>query len=160
MSRSRQQTMSSESPKNIRQVQLPSGKIIEVLYFAGQQDPALEGDIDAQRPARAPQAADGARPPRRGPPHLPALHRRARLPRRLGRGRSQALGGGPALPRLRVDDVGIFTQDAVERFDLELDRGAEVLLRDLQQLARANMADDVERFIVALRDDHIEPSDF
>ena len=44
--------MSSESHKNIRQVQLPSGKIIEVLYFAGQQDPALERRLARRSRAR------------------------------------------------------------------------------------------------------------
>jgi hypothetical protein len=151
--------MSSESPKNIRQVQLPSGKIIEVLYFAGQQDPALEGDISLD-PAPAAQPA--------GAPVRPDedLHVCPRCTGELVYPVDWAEAGPKhwevalRCPDCEWGDVGIFTQEAVERFDLELDRGAEVLLRDLQQLARANMADDVERFIVALRDDHIVPTDF
>ncbi len=151
--------MSSESPKNIRQVQLPSGKIIEVLYFAGQQDPALEGDIELT-------AAHGPQSP--APPVRPDedLHICPRCTGELVYPVDWAEAGPKhwevalRCPDCEWSDVGIFTQESVERFDLELDRGAEVLLRDLQQLARANMADDVERFIVALRDDHIEPSDF
>lgn len=151
--------MSSETPKNIRQVQLPSGKIIEVLYFAGQQDPALEGDISfspapPEQPALSPVRPDED------------LHVCPRCTGELVYPVDWAEAGPKhwevalRCPDCEWGDVGIFTQEAVERFDLELDRGAEVLLRDLQQLARANMADDVERFIVALRDDHIVPADF
>jgi hypothetical protein len=150
--------MSSESPKNIRQVQLPSGKIIEVLYFAGQQDPGLESEL-ALSPAPAPQPATPVRPDE-------DLHVCPRCTGELVFPVDWAEAGPKhwevalRCPDCEWSDVGIFTQEAVERFDLELDRGAEVLLRDLQQLARANMADDVERFIVALNDDHIIPSDF
>src|SRR5277367_886433 len=136
--------MSSESPKNIRQVQLPSGKIIEVLYFAGQPDPGVESDL-ALSSAPAPQ-----------PPTTPVrpdedLHVCPRCTGELVFPVDWAEAGPKhwevalRCPDCEWGDVGIFSQDAVERFDLELDRGAEVLLRDLQQLARANMADDVER---------------
>jgi len=150
--------MSSETPKNIRQVQLPSGKIIEVLYFAGQQDPALEGDMIVP-PATPQPGLNPVRPDE-------DLHVCPRCTGELVYPVDWAEAGPKhwevalRCPDCEWGDVGVFSQEAVERFDLELDRGAEVLLRDLQQLARANMADDVERFIVALRDDHIIPSDF
>ena len=57
-------------------------------------------------------------------------------------------------------DADIFDEDVVERFDEELDRGTEALVRDLMRLMRANMEDDVERFLVALRADAILPEDF
>lgn len=56
--------------------------------------------------------------------------------------------------------TGIFDQDAVERFDEELDRGTELLVRDLRELVRANMEEDCERFIGALRADAVLPADF
>jgi hypothetical protein len=56
--------------------------------------------------------------------------------------------------------TGVYEQEVVERFDGELDRGTEALMRDLNRLARANMEDDVERFIQALNGDHLLPSDF
>ena len=151
--------MSSETPKNIRQVQLPSGKIIEVLYFAGQQDPALEEDLTPGLPAATPNALTPVRPDE-------DLHVCPRCTGELVYPIDWAEAGPKhwevalRCPDCEWGDIGVFSQDAVERFDVELDRGAEVLLRDLQQLARANMADDVERFIVALRDDHIVPTDF
>jgi len=55
---------------------------------------------------------------------------------------------------------GVYTQEVVDRFDNELDRGTEQLLGDLQLLTRANMEDQVERFIAALHADRILPEDF
>jgi hypothetical protein len=57
-------------------------------------------------------------------------------------------------------DANVFDEAAVERFDEELDRGTEALVRDLLRLVRANMEDDVERFVTALRADAILPEDF
>jgi hypothetical protein len=54
----------------------------------------------------------------------------------------------------------IFEQEVVDKFDEELDSGAQELARDLERLSRANMEEAVERFAAALRDDHILPSDF
>jgi hypothetical protein len=55
---------------------------------------------------------------------------------------------------------GTYAEELVERFDEVLDRGTEVLVRDLQRLVRANMEEDVERFVRALRADAILPEDF
>ncbi|MBA3328807.1 MAG: hypothetical protein H0T43_10960 [Solirubrobacterales bacterium] len=55
---------------------------------------------------------------------------------------------------------GLYEQEAVERFDEELDRGTEAVMRDLRQLARANMEDDIERFTCALQGGHLLPEDF
>ena len=55
---------------------------------------------------------------------------------------------------------GVFTQELVDAFDEELDRGTERLLDDLHLLARANMEDQVERFVTALHANLIVPDDF
>lgn len=55
---------------------------------------------------------------------------------------------------------GVFDEAMVEALDEELDRGTEALLRDLQRLMRANMEDDVDRFLAALEADQIWPMDF
>jgi hypothetical protein len=46
------------------------------------------------------------------------------------------------------------------RYDLELDRDADVLQRALRGLERERMAADVETFIAALARDLVEPADF
>jgi hypothetical protein len=63
-------------------------------------------------------------------------------------------------PNCDVYREGVFAQDTVERFDEELDRGADALARDYKRLMRANMADEIERFVGALRSDAILPEDF
>jgi hypothetical protein len=55
---------------------------------------------------------------------------------------------------------GVFDEALVEAFDMELDRGTEALVRDLQRLTRANMEDEVDRFATALAADQIWPMDF
>ena len=55
---------------------------------------------------------------------------------------------------------GVFAEEVVERFDEELDRGTEALVRDLQRLMRANMEDEIDRFAAALAADQIWPMDF
>jgi predicted RNA-binding Zn-ribbon protein involved in translation (DUF1610 family) len=55
---------------------------------------------------------------------------------------------------------GVYGQDVVDRFDIELDRGTDMLIEDLARLTRANMEDEIERFISALHADHILVEDF
>ena len=54
----------------------------------------------------------------------------------------------------------VFSQECVDRFDERLDDGMALLLDDLKRLQHANMTDDVERFIGALRAGAILPEDF
>ena len=51
-------------------------------------------------------------------------------------------------------------QDTVEVFDEELDRGADALARDYKRLMRANMAEEIDRFVGALDAGAILPEDF
>lgn len=63
-------------------------------------------------------------------------------------------------PNCEWTGAGTFDQGLVDAFDEELDRGAEALIRDLRELARANMADAVDRFAEALRAGAVLPEDF
>jgi hypothetical protein len=63
-------------------------------------------------------------------------------------------------PNCEWSGTGVFEQSVVERLDEELDRGTEALVRDLKRMMRANMEDQIERFVSALRGDHIVPDDF
>jgi hypothetical protein len=149
--------MHPDKAQNIRQVQLPSGKVIEVVYFADQHRPA--GDKAA---AAAPQAAQTQPPARTGGD----LHVCPRCDGRLVYPLDWAEAGSShwevslRCPECEWRDVGVFAQTVVEQFDIELDRGAEALLHDLKNLAHANMSEDIERFTRALEADHIVPSDF
>ena len=63
-------------------------------------------------------------------------------------------------PNCEWNGTGVFSQDVVERFDEELDRGTEALVRDLKNLMQANMEDEIDRFVSALEAGHIVPEDF
>ena len=55
---------------------------------------------------------------------------------------------------------GVFSQESADRFDERLDDGTAAMVADLKRLERANMADDIERFVGALNSDAILPEDF
>lgn len=54
----------------------------------------------------------------------------------------------------------IFSQSELDEFDVALDEGTRAIAADLDLLSRANMADDIDRFMAALDADHIVPEDF
>jgi hypothetical protein len=129
-----------------KRVTLPSGKTIEVVYFAEESQPeasthptaeavqdlhvCVECDSELVYPVQWDEA---------GPENWSVLLH---------------------CPNCGVFREGVFTQDNVELFDEELDRGADALARDYKRLMRANMADEIERFAGALAADAILPEDF
>ena len=54
----------------------------------------------------------------------------------------------------------VYERRVVEQLDEELERGMETIVRDLRHLAHANMEEEIERFMDALRADAILPEDF
>lgn len=63
-------------------------------------------------------------------------------------------------PECQWEDSGTYGQDVLESFDEVLDQGTEEMVEDLKVLTRANMEDDIERFVDALNADQILPEDF
>jgi hypothetical protein len=63
-------------------------------------------------------------------------------------------------PNCDIYREGVFSKQKVEAFDEELDRGADALIHDYKRLMRANMAEEIERFVGALNADAILPEDF
>jgi hypothetical protein len=57
-------------------------------------------------------------------------------------------------------EEGVYDRDDIDRLEERLDDGLADMLADLQRLTQANMADEIDRFISALRADHILPEDF
>jgi hypothetical protein len=132
-----------------KRVTLPSGKTIEVVYFA---DEAQFAELEQPaRPVAEPHqdlhicvecASDLAYPVQweeAGPENWSVLLH---------------------CPNCDVFREGVFTQENVELFDEELDRGADALARDYKRLMRANMADEIDRFVGALGAGAILPEDF
>jgi hypothetical protein len=126
----------------VRRVVLPSGRSIEVVYFES-----------------APAVVPGAAP-------LDDLHvcpdceRELVYPVEWEEVSATHWEVLLRCPNCEWNDVGVFDQPTVDRFDEELDRGTEALIRDLKRLTRANMEDEIERFSAALDADVILPEDF
>ncbi len=63
-------------------------------------------------------------------------------------------------PNCGYSTEGVFSQECVDRFDERLDEGTELMLRELKRLQQENLAEDFERFIGALHAGAILPEDF
>jgi hypothetical protein len=133
-----------------KRVTLPSGKTIEVVYFSDEDAALLEAQAPAH-PSAQPQQD---------------LHVCVECDSELVYP-VQWDEAGPEnwsvllhCPNCDVHREGVFTQENVELFDEELDRGADALARDYKRLMRANMADEIERFVGALEAGAIVPEDF
>ena len=139
--------MNRQQPDNtpyVRRVVLPSGKTIEVVYF---------GDETAAAARRAPEPVED-------------LHLCGTCDSELVYPVDWEEAGDShwevtlRCPNCEWTGTGVFEQDVVERFDEELDRGTEALVRDLKRLMQANMEAEIERFVTALQNGHIVPEDF
>jgi hypothetical protein len=134
----------------VKRVTLPSGKSIEVLYFADQST-ATPGV-----PQPAPTPTDGDQP----------LHLCLECSSSLVYPTDwQEAGADHWEVELRCPNCewrgnGVFHQDVVESFDDELDRGIDVLLSDYRALVSSNMEEEIDRFAKALDAGAILPADF
>jgi hypothetical protein len=126
----------------VRRVVLPSGRAIEVVYFEN-PDPAPVRPADDRPLHICPVCEAGLVYPVAWEEH-DAVHWHVDL----------------RCPNCEWISTDLYAQDVVDRFDEELDRGTETLVRDLKQLTRANMEDEIERFIRALECDALLPEDF
>lgn len=63
-------------------------------------------------------------------------------------------------PECEWSGTGVFSQEAVDRFDAELDRGTAVLMRELKRVAHDNLRDEIDRFAQALHAGLVLPEDF
>jgi hypothetical protein len=132
----------------VRRVVLPSGKTIEVVYF----DKVPDLVPVAARPAH-PEAGDDLRV-------CGACESELVYPVEWEEAGETHWEVTLRCPNCEWSGTGVFEQDIVERFDEALDRGTEALVRDLKRMMHANMEDEIERFVHALRGDHIVPDDF
>lgn len=132
----------------VKRVTLPSGKSIEVLYFADQPAPAPQRDAtqtsETDVPLHVCLECDSTLVyptdwQEAGPDHWEVDLR---------------------CPNCEWRGTGTFHQDVVEAFDDELDRGIDVLLTDYRALVSSNMEDEIDRFAKALDAGAILPADF
>jgi hypothetical protein len=141
----------SQQPENshyVRRVVLPSGRAIEVVYF------------DNQPPVDETPAARSVEPAVEDLHLCPACEAGLVYPVEWEEASSSDWEVYLRCPNCEWSHTGTWSQATVDRFDEELDRGTEALVRDLKRLTRANMEDEVDRFVRALQADAILPEDF
>ena len=63
-------------------------------------------------------------------------------------------------PNCDVHRADVFSQQTIDAFDDALTRGVDALTRDYKRLVRANMTEEIKRFVRALNADAILPEDF
>jgi hypothetical protein len=131
--------------RSTRRVTLPTGQAIDVLFVEG-------GDAAAETPARTSVST--------GLHVCPGCDSQLVAPVAWEQAGPREWAVTIQCPNCAWWDADVFDEETVERFDEELDRGTEALVRDLLRLMRANMEDDVERFANALQADAILPEDF
>ena len=121
---------------SVRRIVLPSGRSIEVVRWGDQTHPPA-GCTCA--PTAPPSSCSRSTGPRlRTSPGTSLLN----------------------CPNCDWYTEGVYTQDQVRELEDRLDEGLADMLRDLQRLTQANMADQIDRFITALNADQILPEDF
>jgi hypothetical protein len=147
----------SPAPDNhhaVKKVVLPSGKTIEIVYFA---------ETDEAR-GSAPQAAAELSAPRTSPEtelHVcPGCESHLVYPLAWEEAGESAWDLELRCPNCEWHGDGVYEQAVVEKLDEHLDNGTQVLVRDLKHLMHANMEEEMERFISALRAGQIWPMDF
>jgi hypothetical protein len=63
-------------------------------------------------------------------------------------------------PNCEWTTSGVYSQTEVEELEDRLEEGLSEMLADLQRLAQANMAEEIDRFVAALDAGLILPEDF
>jgi hypothetical protein len=129
--------MSQNPHHSIRRIVLPSGRTIEVVRFH-ESDTSVEHGLHVC-PACTSQLVQ------------PVAWSEA------GEAKWELL---LSCPNCLWAHEAVYGEDDVHALEEELDQGLEDMLRDLQRLTQANMADEIERFSSALAGDHILPEDF
>jgi hypothetical protein len=140
---------SDPNQQHVRRIVLPSGRAIEVVYFESLAEAAATEAL----PSREPGGANDL--------HVcPKCDRELVYPVEWSEVSPTHWEVLLRCPSCEWNDLGVFDQPTVDRFDHDLDRGTEALMRDLKRLTQANMEDEIDRFVYALGADAILPEDF
>lgn len=128
----------NQNPDNssVRRIVLPSGRCIEVVKL------------------------DFEPPPGRGIHLCPRCESQLVQPVRWRQVQPRFWALTLSCPNCACLTEGVFAQEQLDRFEEQLDLGLTELLSDLRRLTRANMSEEIDRFIEALQADRILPEDF
>jgi len=138
--------LNEDTSQQVKRVTLPSGKSIEVVYFGGARQ------VTGGPTVRGPDAADL---------HVcPSCESELVYPIDWSEAGAKHWEVELRCPECEWLGAGVFSQQAVDRFDEELDRGTEQIADSFHKLVRANMEEEIEVFVAALQADLILPEDF
>lgn len=143
---------------HVKRIVLPSGKTIEVVCFGNpgaEEATVISPDVIAEAAPPAP-----VRVPEEALHICPECNSHLVHPCEWDEVGKDIWEVSRRCPNCEWHEIGVFAQDLLEDFDEELDRGIEELHADLKRLVRANMAEEMDRFIAALAADAIHPMDF
>jgi hypothetical protein len=143
-----------DTPTQVRQVVLPSGRTIEIVYLdepAVATTPSKVADEERQT-ALAEAAADLTVCGLCGCEFVQPVdwdeagvrHWRVTL----------------RCPNCEAHGTVVVEDEVVDHYDLALERGSAALALSLHGLVEQNIEDEVARFSAALADDHVLPEDF
>jgi hypothetical protein len=129
-------TAQPDHKQYVRKVTLPSGKTIEVISF---EDPApVQADLHV----------------------CPVCRSELVYPIDWQEAGRTSWEVSLRCPNCEWNHTDVYGEDAIQGFDEILDAGTEALVADLRELTRANMEDDVERFVRAIDAGFVLPEDF
>ena len=131
------------SPRLLR---LPTGRTVRVSYFS------------ADAPAIGP--GTGGRPIPADPHHCPDCASDLVYPIDWDEAGASSYRLTLRCPNCERTDVGTYDWDTVRWLEQRLEDGERALIADLSALGRANVEEDFDRFIAALRAGHVWPMDF
>jgi hypothetical protein len=130
----------------VKRVVLPSGKTIDVVYF------------DAERPV--PGVTESARQVDHDLHVCRDCESELVYPTEWEEAGPEYWRVALRCPNCEWTVSGVFPQDLVDRFDERLDEGTEQVVTDLRELMRANMGEEIDRFVAALNAGALLPEDF
>jgi hypothetical protein len=157
----RETESNGEQTHYVKRVVLPSGKTIEVVYF--REAEAHVGEVPLEQAPTVEETLAVEHAP--AEPHQ-ELHvcmdcfSELVYPVHWEESGPENWDVLLHCPNCDVYREGVFAQETVEAFDEELDRGGDALARDYKRLMRANMAEEIDRFVGALSAGAILPEDF
>jgi len=141
---------------HVKKIILPSGKAVEIVYFdaLGGGDEAAATLAEGLR-HEAPRAA-AAQPLE----ICPCCDAELVYPVDWQEAGRTSWEVSLRCPNCEWTLTGTYGEETIQRFDETLDHGTEELVSDLRELTRANMEDDVERFVRAISAGFVLPEDF
>ena len=130
----------------VKRIILPSGKAVEIVYLQSAPGAHRVERRDIWSPRRSNCVPSATASSSIRSPGTSSSPGRWEIERRC--------------PECEWESTGVHGEADVQRYDALLNEGTDALIEHVEQLAHDNMAAEIERFVAALRDDHITPFDF